>query len=413
VRPTTLIPIVLCGGSGTRPWPLSRASHPKQFLDLVGGEGEGDGGGSLLARTLRRLAPLGPPRVVAVAGTEALAAAAVEEAGVATAGSLFEPTGKNTAPAVALACHLLLAEGRDEEVVGVFRADHLVADPAALRAAVALAARCARDGRVVTLGIRPTRPATGLGYIESGDEVLATAEIEAEGAAGASRGEPLAALAARGFREKPDRATAERFLAGGGFWWNAGMFVFAAAAMAERFERHMPVLWERVRTVEPDLSNLDAVYAAIGPESLDYGVMERLDQFAVVPCDPGLERPRLVGRGGSFEILRDTERFKSKILRVSPGHRLSSQSHRRRSEHWVVVAGRPRLILDGEARDLAAGDHAFIPAGAPARTRRHRVRPSGSASRCSTRRVPVRYRIAAKVGMEALPWFDEHGTWRN
>jgi mannose-1-phosphate guanylyltransferase/mannose-1-phosphate guanylyltransferase/mannose-6-phosphate isomerase len=460
-----MIPVVLCGGSGTRLWPVSRAAHPKQFVDLTGG-------GTLLAQTLRRLAPLGPPRVVAVAGSEALVAAAVAEAAVETGPALFEPAGRNTAPAVALACHRLLAEGRGGEVVGVFPADHLIADAARLLAAVRLAARCARGDRVVTIGIRPTRPATGLGYIETSDHVVARAEPDG--------GVPaLEARRAVGFHEKPDPATAERYLAHGGYLWNAGMFVFGVAAMAACFERLMPELWRRIRTVEPDLSNLAAVYAGIAPESLDYGLMERLEEFVAVPCDPGWSdlgswdevarvRPsdpafEVGGRGtggeraggpgdgggdratsagatpatnyifgrpdrvyglvgveglivadtadallvarrgttervkelvaelaaagrpeaavhpfevrpwGSFEVLRDTERFKSKLLRVAPGHRLSYQSHRRRSEHWVVVAGRPRVVLDGEARDLGPGDHAFIPAGA-----KHRIENPGA-----------------------------------
>ncbi len=447
-----MIPIVLCGGSGTRLWPVSRAAHPKQFVDLTGG-------GTLLAQTLRRLAPLGPPRVVAARGSEALVAAAAAEAGVETGPAIYEPAGRNTAPAVALACHRLLAEGRGGEVAGAFPADHLIADAEALREAVRLAARCARDGRVVTLGIRPSHPTTGYGYIETADEVVERAE--------AGRGGPaLEARRAVGLREKPDRAAAEAFLARGGYLWNAGMFVFGVATMAACFERLMPELWRRIRAVEPDLSNLAAVYAAIEPESIDYGVMERLEEFVAVSCDPGwsdlgswdeVARVRasdpayevgggaggagagapgagapgagtgnfvygrqgrvygLVGveglvvadtadallvarRGrtegvkelvaalaaagrpeatthsfeirpwGSFEVLRDTDRFKSKILRVAPGHRLSYQSHRRRSEHWVVVAGRPRVILDGAARDLAPGDHAFIPAGA-----KHRI----------------------------------------
>lgn len=435
-RAESVLPVVLCGGSGTRLWPVSRAAFPKQFVDLVGG--------SLLAQTLRRLAPLGEPRVVAVRGAEALVAAAAAEAGVATGPAVWEPCGRNTAPAVALACHLLLAEGRGDQVVGVFPADHLVADPEALRRAVRLAARCARAGEVVTLGIRPAHPATGFGYIETGGEVLA----RDEGEGGAT---PLEARRAVGFREKPDRAAAEGFLARGGFLWNAGMFVFGAATMAGHFERHMPELWRRIRSLAPDLSNLAEVYAGILPESLDYGVMERLESFAAVPCDPGWsdlgswdevarvrpsdpvfevggggagtnwvfgrpdrvyglvgvddlviadtadallvarrgstervkelvaalaaagrpeaeEHPFEVRPWGSFEVLRDTERFKSKILRVAPHRRLSYQSHRHRSEHWVVVAGRPRVILDERVLDLGPGDHVFVPAGA-----RHRI----------------------------------------
>lgn len=436
----TVLPLVLCGGSGTRLWPVSRAAHPKQFVDLAGG--------SLLAQTLRRLAPLGEPRVVAMRGAEALVAAAVAEAGVATGPAVWEPRGRNTAPALALACHLLLTEGRESQVVGAFPSDHLIAEPGELRRAVALAARCAAGGEVVTIGIRPSRPATGFGYIETGGEVLAR-----EGAREGD-GPPLEALRALGFREKPDRAAAEAMLARGGFWWNAGMFVFRVGIMAGHFERHMPELWRRIRTVAPDLSNLAEVYAGVEPESIDYGVMERLDRFAAVPCDPGwsdlgswdevarvrpsdpafeaggaggnwvfgrpgrvyglvgvddlviadtadallvarrgatekvkelvgklaeagrpeaAEHPYEVRPWGSFEVLRDTERFKSKILRVAPHRRLSYQSHRHRSEHWVVVAGRPRVVLDERTLELGPGDHVFVPAGA-----RHRIEnPTG------------------------------------
>lgn len=432
-----MIPVVLCGGSGTRLWPVSRASYAKQFVTLVDRP--------LLVQTLTRLAPLGPPRVVAVAGSEALVAAALEAAaqeteGVAADAALYEPCGRNTAPAVALVCHLLAAEGLGDEVVGIFPADHLVEDGEALRRAVRLAAGCAREGYVVTLGIRPTHAATGYGYLELSDEVVAQTDDP-----------PLAAFRAVRFREKPDRAAAERFVADGGFLWNAGMFVFTVDRMRACFERHMPELWEAIQRLEPDLSNLAEVYSGLDGESLDYGVMERLDDFVAVPCDPGwsdlgswdevarvrpsapaievdagdngenfvfahgdrvyalvgvddlviadtadallvarrgqtekvkrvvdelaaagrreaAEHPFEVRPWGSFEVLRDTDRFKSKILRVAPRQRLSYQSHRCRSEHWVVVAGRPRVLLDGRTRDLGPGDHVFIPLGA-----KHRI----------------------------------------
>ena len=361
---------------------------------------------------------------------------------------MFEPAGRNTAPAVALACHLLLLEGRGDEVAGVFSADHLIADEAGFRRAVALAVTCAERGEVVTLGIRPTFPSTGYGYIEVGDEVVAR---DGDGAGS------FAAHRTRGFREKPDRETAERFLAAGNFVWNAGMFIFRVSVMADCLDRFMPDLWRRVREIAADRSNLAEIYRDLPAESLDYGVMERLDAQVTIPCDLGwsdvgswdevarldaaagrrrgtvfaekagdnfvfphgdkvyglvgvddllvvdtadallvarrgaseqvkglVARMERAGRPeasehpfeerpwGGFEVLRDTERFKSKILRIDPGHRLSYQSHARRSEHWVVVRGRPEVTLDGEVRALAPGDAVFIPTGA-----RHRVANPG------------------------------------
>jgi mannose-1-phosphate guanylyltransferase/mannose-6-phosphate isomerase len=431
-----MIPVVLCGGSGTRLWPLSRASHPKPFSRLFDEP--------LLTTTLRRLSPLGSPWVVAVAGLEAPTRALLRAAGTPADQALFEPVGRNTAPAVALACHLFLLAGRGDEVAGVFPADHLIADEEGFRRAVRLAERCALADRVITLGLRPTYPATGYGYLEVGDEVVA-------------RDGELAARLAGGFREKPDRATAERFLADGRHLWNAGMFVFRVARMADCFARYLPDLWERVRAVTADRSNLAEVYGSLPSVSLDVGVMEKLDELVTIPCDVGwsdvgswdevarldaaagrrrgtvfregsdgsfvfphgdkvyglvgvddllvvdtadallvarrgasqgvkglVEQMQRAGRReatehvfeerpwGGFEVLRDTDRFKSKILRVDPGQRLSYQSHAHRREHWVVVRGRPQVTLDGEVHALAPGDAISIPTGA-----KHRIANPG------------------------------------
>lgn len=439
-----MIPIVLSGGSGTRLWPVSRTASPKQFCDLFEE--------SLLAKTLRRVRPLGEPLVIGSVATAELTCRVLRDLDLPAERAIFEPVGRNTAPAVALACHLLLARGEGEETVGVFPADHLIADEAGFVRAVRLAARAAGSSRVATLGIRPSAPSRGYGYIELGDEVLAREEDAPAG------GTPLTARAALGFREKPDRATAERYVASGRFVWNAGMFVFRARAMAENFARWMPALWEAISEVDPDLSNLAQVYDRIEPESLDYGIMERLGDQVSVPVaigwsdvgswdeiarlgapagGPG-ERVIAVGargnhvvphrdrlyallgvddlvvvdtadallvarRGttervkevvaavrdaggreadehvfedrpwGRFEILRDEDDFKSKVIRVDPGQRLSYQSHRHRSEHWVIVRGRPEVVLDDEVVALAPGDHIFIPQGA-----KHRIRNPGT-----------------------------------
>lgn len=440
--PSTLTPIVLCGGSGTRLWPVSRASFPKQFNDLVGE--------SLLARTLKRLAPLGEPRVVAAADSAVLTRRVLADLGLPAERAVFEPVGRNTAPAVALACHLLLEAGRGDSVAGSFHSDHLIADETAFHRAARLAAACAARGKVVTLGIRPTHPDTAYGYVEIGEETFAREEDAAAGDAA-----PLAAHPALGFREKPDEATARRFLEAGNFLWNAGMFVFRVEVMARHFERHLPELWRAVRGIAPDLSNLAEVYAGLPSVSIDVGIMERLgaDEHVSIPCDIGwsdvgswdevarfrepapqvyevggegnfvyplrdkvyalvgvegllvvdtddallvaaegsgqrvrevVERLREAGRSeasehpfefrpwGDFEILRDTDRFKSKIIRVRPGQRLSYQSHRHRSEHWVIVAGHPEVVLDDVVHPLGPGDHIHVPRGA-----RHRIRNPG------------------------------------
>lgn len=441
-----MIPFVLSGGSGTRLWPVSREAFPKQFCDLLDG--------SLLGRTLERLRPLAPAGedvgVVGAARTEALTRRVLREAGLGESRALFEPVGRNTAPAVALLCHRLLQEDRGSEVVGVFPADHRIADEAAFHRAVRLAERCARQGRVVTLGIVPSEPETGFGYIELSGEIVAREEPPPEGE------EPLRAYRVVGFREKPDAEAARRYVESGRFVWNAGMFVFRVEDMARSFEDLMPELWARIRRIEPDLGNLEAVYREIEPESLDYGIMEHLGDQVSIPCDmgwsdvgswdevarlreggaayevggsgsfvfPGTTRGErvygLVGvddllivdtddallvarRGasqqvkelvealrrsdrpeseehvfdvrpwGRFDVLRDGEDFKSKVIRVEPGRRLSYQSHEHRAEHWVVVRGRAEVVLDGEVLHLGRGDHVFIPRGA-----RHRIGNPGT-----------------------------------
>ncbi|HRC86260.1 MAG TPA: mannose-1-phosphate guanylyltransferase, partial [Thermoanaerobaculia bacterium] len=261
-----MIPIVLSGGSGTRLWPVSRASHPKQFVELLGEP--------LLARTLKRLAPLGSARVLALADQRALTEKLLRSLGLPASAGLYEPMGRNTAPAVALLCRLLELEGRSDEVVGIFPADHFVRDEAELVAACRLAEACARRGQVVTLGIRPTYPATGYGYIE----IEPATYLEGEG---------HRAHRVRRFCEKPDRATAEGFLEAGGYFWNAGMFVFEARVMAAAFARLMPELWQAFQSLAADLSNLEPIYRGLAPESLDFGIMEHLAEQVSIPCDLG------------------------------------------------------------------------------------------------------------------------------
>ncbi|HEX9965070.1 MAG TPA: sugar phosphate nucleotidyltransferase [Allosphingosinicella sp.] len=236
-------PVILSGGSGTRLWPLSRAGRPKQYLALTGKE-------SLLKATARRAAGWG--EAIVVAGREQSAAV---EAEVPNARLVLEPSARGTAAAVALAA-LAAAAG---ELLLVMPSDHHVEDEAAFRAAVAVAAPLAAQGWLVTFGIEADRPETGYGYIRRG-EALA----------------PGAWRAAR-FAEKPDRATAEGWLAEGGWDWNAGIFLFEREALLDALRRHAP---EILAAIEGDFDSAPAA-------SIDVAVMEKAERVAVVPAAMG------------------------------------------------------------------------------------------------------------------------------
>jgi len=198
-----LQPVLLSGGSGTRLWPLSREAYPKQFLPLVGRE-------SLLQDTWRRVAALAelPPLAVANEEHRFMVAEQLRQVQAAPAAILLEPAGRNTAPAIALAA-LQASAGGEDPLLLVLPSDHAIADPAAFRAAVQAARAAAEDGRLVTFGIVPSGPETGYGYIK------------------AAAGQGVRAV--ERFVEKPDRATAEAYVASGEYFWNSGMFLFRAS----------------------------------------------------------------------------------------------------------------------------------------------------------------------------------------
>ena len=332
--------------------------------------------------------------------------------------------------------------GLSSEVVGVFPADHLIGNEAAFHEAVRLGAKiAASDGSVVTLGVKPTSPATGYGYIET---------------AGANA---LGGLKAVGFREKPNEETAREFIERGNFFWNAGMFIFKVSTMIELLKKHVPDVWALVAGVEADLSNVGEVYDQVRSVSIDYAVMERLTSHVCIPCDfdwsdlgswdafadvqkeRGVKTPNMVEvqsegcfvqpsgdrtyalvgvddllvidtvdallisrRGaservkdvvdklkktqgttavqhvfeirpwGRFEVLRDSDLFKSKAITIDPGAQISYQSHAKRAEHWVIVRGTGEVVLDEKVIPVSAGQHVHIPQGA-----KHRIRNNSSA----------------------------------
>jgi mannose-1-phosphate guanylyltransferase / mannose-6-phosphate isomerase len=270
-------PVIMAGGSGTRLWPLSRAGFPKQFLSL----GSDD---SLFQQAVARLVGLGgadiaveAPLIVGNAEHRFLALEQLRETGVEPAAVILEPVGRNTAPALTLAA-LAASEKGDDPVLVVSPADQTVTDPAAFKAALQQAVRGAADGTIVILGVTPTSPETAYGYIRS------------------TAGEGLQKVAQ--FVEKPDAATAARYLAEGGYTWNSGMFVLRASVWLKALEQFRPDILAATRAAwsgrTPDerfIRPTREAFLAVPSESVDYAVMERCPGSAfdirMVPLDAG------------------------------------------------------------------------------------------------------------------------------
>ena len=270
---TSIHPIILCGGAGTRLWPMSRRLLPKQFLPLISDQ-------SMLQETVLRLGKIeGVQNPLVVSNNEHrfLVAEQLRDAGITSQAQILEPVGRNTAPAVAVAA-LHLANLDPDALVLVLPADHLIRDVAAFSMAVNKSAVLAKDGWLVTFGIKPDHPATGYGYIEQGDPI--------DGKAGGFQ-------IAR-FVEKPDSDRAAQFVQAGRFLWNSGMFAFSVARYLEELGRYRSDIlraakeaWEK-RTQDLDFVRLDtASFGNCPAESIDYAVMERTDRGAVIPADIG------------------------------------------------------------------------------------------------------------------------------
>lgn len=283
--------VILAGGSGTRFWPLSRELMPKQLLTILGDR-------SMLAHTLDRARALVPDDRIWIVTTRQQAGEVrreLDHLGMQTVRTIEEPGARNTAAAIGLAAVHVLAR-QPEAILAVLPADHHVAQPERFIALIRSAERLAEHGWLVTLGIRPTKPETGYGYIQRGRRVPLP-----EGT-----GPVDEAYAVARFTEKPDRGTAETYLAGGGFYWNGGIFVWDAHRFLEEMQTHLPDHHRglaRIATLlskAPDSAqDIDEIYTGMDPVSVDYGIMERAERVAVIPADMGWSDV------GSWESLRE------------------------------------------------------------------------------------------------------------
>jgi mannose-1-phosphate guanylyltransferase/mannose-6-phosphate isomerase len=321
------VPVILCGDTGTRLWPLSRATYPKQYWALAG-----EGQETLLQQTQQRLAGLpglAAPLLICNEDYRLIVAEQMRQIGVEPAAILLEPIGRNTAPAVAVAALKATAQGEDPLLL-VLAADHVIRDGDRFRATVAAGLAAAEAGQLVTFGIVPTAPETSYGYIE------ANAPLGAGQGAGPDQSGP--APIAR-FVEKPDRSTAEQFLATGRFTWNSGMFLFKASAILAELERLAPEVVSAFRAaLEHDIADLDFLrlereaFAGCPSVAIDVAVMEKTDRGAVLPLEAGWSDV------GSWSALWETadQDEAGNVLRgwvISQGARTCYL----RSEHRLVV----------------------------------------------------------------------------
>lgn len=416
--------LILCGGAGTRLWPISRTGVPKQYFQLFGRE-------SLFTKTVERNKALCEAFFIAGSvDTAFLAQQQLAEAGISTSRALYEPVGRNTAPALALVALSVPAE----EVLLVTPSDHLIEDAAAYQAAVSRARTLAEEGYLVTFGLKPLYPETGFGYIEHAGEKV------------------------RGFKEKPDRSTAEAYVQSGRYLWNSGMFCFQAGVFLQELELHNPGVLKACRqalggSAGGDLRPEREAMERIPSISFDYAVMEKSRRIRVVPCEIGWSdlgsfdalydfaqkdpagnalmgesqgvllnsRDNLVlsqGREvalidvdhllvvdtpdalvvckqgssqkvkdvvgalqakapnllkdhvtvprpwGQYTVLLDAPDCKVKRIEVLPGKRLSLQRHKHRQEHWVVVQGQATVTVGDTKTVFGPNEHIHIPQGA-------------------------------------------------
>ncbi len=288
-----LFGVILAGGSGTRFWPLSRSQYPKQVLHLVGSE-------SMIQATIERLLPRIPLERIAVvtncAQTDVISLELYRK-GWKGIRLWLEPVGRNTAAAVGLAAVLMGAE-TEAQIMAVFPADHIIQDQAALLGALDQGVPLCEAGYLVTLGIIPTRPDTGYGYIRAGKPL----------------GGAKNCLKVEQFIEKPPLARAINFLKEGGYYWNSGIFMFHKEVLLAALARYLPELHQGLTRLAAAPQQIDTIYQGLPSVSLDHGVLEHAENVAVIPVEMGWSD---VGTWGAFyEICPKDERGNVRVGRI-------------------------------------------------------------------------------------------------
>ena len=267
-----IIPVILSGGSGSRLWPLSRESYPKQFLPMVDER-------TMVQNTALRIAGMSDvtaPMVVCNEDHRFMVAEQLRAVGIVPAAVILEPIGRNTGPAVAIAA-LHAQNANVDPILLILPADHVIADEEGFRAAVHQVAPHAEAGRLITFGIVPTAPETGYGYIKAGVPL-----------------DESSVYAVDRFVEKPDAATAQRYLDSGDYYWNSGMFMFRASAFLAELERLAPAMLSACQqALSAGRADLDflwlsrSAFTACPKDSIDYAVMEKTDHAVVMPLTVG------------------------------------------------------------------------------------------------------------------------------
>ena len=266
-----LHPVVIAGGSGTRLWPLSREAYPKQFLNLIGGNG------TMLQETITRLSGLEHAEPIVVCNDEHrfIAGEQLRQIGVKHNGIILEPCGRNTAPAICLAAFQALEDDANATLL-VLAADHLIQDEESFRQVLMVASQSLSAGQLLTFGIVPTEAATGYGYIQAKN--LTAGELNK----------------VENFIEKPDLETAQHYLDDGNYLWNSGMFMFSAKDYLSELKQHRPDIFDACEAAWEGKSNdLEFIrvdeerFSACPSESIDYAVMEATQRAYVLPLDAG------------------------------------------------------------------------------------------------------------------------------
>jgi len=265
--------VIMAGGRGTRFWPRSREKKPKHLLDIVSHR-------TIIQETVDRIRPLIKPKnILIVTGRKHARELMKQLTEIPEKNIIIEPVGRNTAACIGLAALHIQKKAKDDVMV-VLPSDHAIGNADQYRAVISAAARAAeKENALVTIGIRPTGPHTGFGYLEGGDSL------------GKVAGEEI--LRVRSIREKPDAAQAQVFVQSGKFFWNSGMFIWKASAILKEIERFLPDLYAGLMTIRPALGTtseaktVKRIYERLASISIDYGVMEKARNVFVLPSEFG------------------------------------------------------------------------------------------------------------------------------